>query len=430
MIIETTSATPCVKNGRNTLFTILKAIAILCVVLSHAGVRGWLFNFLFTFHVPVFFLCAGYFFHTKYLSDERTFLVHRVKGLYFPFLRWSIFFLVIHNLLFALGILSEKYGNAGGGVLHPYSWHDFGQHLWNIVFNMSGYNEFLCGTFWFFRALFLASIGFLILFKIFRRSSRIQTDVQAGWGILAVALVLAFWKSADNLRISGVAQGGYRELMGVAFMAMGFLLRQYKVIERLTWKIVLPCALFWLLGATFFPSCMKWNADVADFFKLPLVALCAFVTLAYLCGFIDRKETIAKRALVYIGERTLYIFAFHLVAFKLVSAIKVAVYGLPWECVGGLPTVLQPENNVLWIFLYLLVGAGLPLLWIAGYRRIASKVTFTEKQVADGAMLFAKRVFVVLSVAARSIARYTVKSCRSLWQGIKEIIAASSIKEE
>ncbi len=430
MTSETTSVPATAKNGRNTLFTILKAIAILCVVLSHAGVRGWLFNFLFTFHVPVFFLCAGYFFHTKYLNDERTFLVHRVRGLYFPFLRWSLFFLVFHNLMFSLGILSEKFGNAGGGVLHPYSWHDFGQNLWNIVFNMSGYDQFLCGTFWFFRALFLASIGFLILFKLFRRSGRVQTDVQAGWGILAVALVLAFWKTADNLRIAGVAQGGYRELMGVAFMAMGFLLRQYRVVERLTWKIVAPCALFWLLGATFFPSCMKWNAGVADFFKLPLVALCAFVTLTYLCGFIDRKESVAKRVLVYIGDRTLYIFAFHLVAFKLVSAIKVAAYGLPWESVGSYPTVFNPQSNVLWILLYLVVGAGLPLLWLAGYRRIASKVTFTEKQVLDGAMLFVRRVCVVLSKAARSLGRFVVKSCRNLWQGIKDLIAASSIKEE
>ena len=49
--------------------------------------------------------------------------------------------------------------------------------------------------------------------------------------------------------------------------------------------------------------------------------------------------------LVYIGDRTLYIFAFHLVAFKLVSALKVAFYGLPWQAVGGHPTVLQPESN-------------------------------------------------------------------------------------
>lgn len=47
--------------GRSTQFTIVKAIAIMCVVLSHAGISGWLSHFVYIFHVPIFFLCAGYF---------------------------------------------------------------------------------------------------------------------------------------------------------------------------------------------------------------------------------------------------------------------------------------------------------------------------------------------------------------------------------
>ena len=155
---------------RDPKFSILKALAIMLVVLSHAGISGWLFNFVFIFHVPAFFLCAGYFFNTRYLTDERTFVMHRVKKLYVPFLKWSVVLLLLHNVFFWCGLLSEQFGNAQGGVTHPYSLHQMGQHLWSIVFNMSGYDQFLGGTFWFFRALLLASIGFLILFKLLRRS--------------------------------------------------------------------------------------------------------------------------------------------------------------------------------------------------------------------------------------------------------------------
>ena len=56
---------------RDTTFSILKALAIIMVVLSHAGVPGWLGNVLYLVHVPAFFLCAGYFFNTRYLHDER-----------------------------------------------------------------------------------------------------------------------------------------------------------------------------------------------------------------------------------------------------------------------------------------------------------------------------------------------------------------------
>lgn len=438
-LAETATATPVntpaptistAQHTRSTRFTIVKAIAIICVVLSHAGIRGWLFNFVFIFHVPVFFMCAGYFFHTKYLTDERTFVMHRVKGLYWPFLRWSVFFLIIHNLLFHLGLLSEQFGNAQGGVLHPYTWQQWGQHLWSIVFNMSGYNDFYCGTFWFFRALLLASLGFLVIFKVLRRSEHFATNTQAGWGILAVGLLLALWKVTCGLTVTGVAQGGYRELMGLSFMAAGFLIRQYKVVEQTNWKVAVPCIILLLLASFFFPSSMVWRGSVYDLLSLPLPAVAAFVALAWGCGYIDRYDNVVKRSLVYIGDHTLYIFAFHLVAFKLVSALKVAFYALPWQAVAEHPTVLQPESNVLWVLLYVVAGIGIPLLWLKGYHCISSKVTFTEKQALSALVLMGQKACHYVVVAVRFMVMALVTACRNVWQGLKDIIEASSVADE
>ena len=415
---------------RSTRFTLLKAIAIICVVMSHAGIRGWLFDFVFIFHVPIFFMCAGYFFHTKYLTDERTFVLHRFKGLYWPFLRWSVFFLVIHNLLFPLGLLSEQYGNAGGGVLHPYTWHEWSQHLWSIVFNMSGYNEFFCGTFWFFRALLIASLLFLLLFKVFSRSEHFVSHKQVGWGILGTALVLTFWKVTTGLTMTGVMQGGYRELMGLLFMAAGFLIRQYKLIKLVTWQVAVPCALLLIVASFAFPSSMVWNGTLYDFLALPIPAIAAFIALAWACGLIDRYILWARRALLYIGDRTLYIFAFHLVAFKVVSALKIAFYGLPWEAVGGHPTVLQPQSNVLWVLLYTIVGVALPLLWLEGYHRVASHVTITEKQAVGLLVVSGQRLCHYTVLTGRFIVMACVAACRNIWQSIKDIIEASSPEDE
>lgn len=224
---------------------------------------------MFIFHVPVFFLCAGYFFHLKYLNDERTFLAHRIKGLYVPFWKWSVIFLVLHNLFFYLGILSEQYGNASGGVTHPFTWHQFCQNLWSITVNMSGYDQFLCGTFWFFRTLLVASIGFLIVFKIVERIGYCRTRIQSGWAMLIIGLLLTLWKVAEGVSLTGIAQGGYRELMGFTFMAAGFLLAQYRITEWLSWKIAAPCLVLLVLASIFFPSSMVWNASLTDFFRFP-----------------------------------------------------------------------------------------------------------------------------------------------------------------
>lgn len=415
---------------RETKFSILKAIAIICVVLSHAGIRGWLFDFVFIFHVPIFFICAGYFFNTKYLTDERTFLAHRIKGLYFPFVRWSLFFLIVHNLLFRLGILSETYGNAGGGVTHPFTWHQFAQNAWSIVANMSGYDQFLCGAFWFFRALLLASIIFLVLFKILKKSENLQNDKHAAWGILIITLILITWKILGGLTMTGVAQGGYRELMGVTFMASGFLIRQYDLCNKLAWKIALPSALVLLAASFFFPSSMVWNPDFTQFISLPLPAVAGFIAFTYLSGIINQKENLLKKCLVYIGENTLYIFAFHLIAFKVISAIKVGWYGLPWEAIGGHPTVLNPANNVLWVILYVLAGVGFPLLWMAGYRRVMKHITITESHIVQFVIKGSKAFVNLLYKGARFSVIITKNFAKSIWKGIKDIIDASSPKQE
>lgn len=415
---------------RETKFSILKAIAIICVVLSHAGISGWLFNFVFIFHVPIFFICAGYFFNTKYLTDERTYIVHRFKGLYLPFVRWSLFFLLIHNVLFPLGILSETYGNAGGGVTHPYTWQQFSQHAWSIVSNMSGYDQFLCGAFWFFRALLLASIGFLLMFKLLNHSAQLRDYKHTAWGVLFITLLLITWKTTTHLNLTGVAQGGYRELMGMAFMTAGFLLKQYEVCDKLNWKTALTSGTILLLASCFFPSSMVWNPNFTQFISLPLPAIAAFVMFTYISAWIDRHPGLIKRTFAYIGEHTLYIFAFHLVAFKVVSALKVWFYDLPWEAVGGHPVVITPANNWIWVILYLAAGVILPLLWLKSYRKFAPKIDLNQTLVIHYVIFGSKFLLRYLVIGLHLLFVILKNLFKALKKGIKDILAASSTKDE
>lgn len=412
---------------REVKFSILKALAVILVVMSHAGVPGWLNHVLFMVHVPAFFLCAGYFFNTRYLHDERTFVLHRVKGLYWPFLRWSVFFLIIHNLLFPMGLLSETYGH-----VHPFTWQQFGQHIWSVVFNMSGYDNCICGTFWFFRSLLLASVAYLLLFKVLSKSEKLRSERQVGWGILLLTLALLVWKETCNLQVTGVANGGSRELMGLLFMAAGFLIRQYDLVSRITWKWALPSFLFLVLASVFFPASMSYNGSLHDALALPLPAVAAFFSLAYVSGVIEQRSAFLTRWLGYIGERTLYVFAFHLLAFKLVSALEVGVCGLPWEAVGSHPVVQGADGvlGALFVLLYVVVGVAIPLLWLEGYHMVASRITISEKQIVGYAIIGAKRVCHICYMVARGFVLVVQGCIRSIVDGVKAIKEASSVKEE
>lgn len=415
---------------RDQSFSICKAIAIILVVLSHASCPGWLMNFVFMFHVPIFFICAGYFFHTKYLENEKTFVVRRLKGLYLPFLKWSIAFLVLHNLFFATGILNEQYGNGTGGVLHPYTWHAFCQRLWSIVFNMSGYDEFLCGAFWFFRAFLLANVAYLVLFKLFRKISIFKSDRQAVWGILIAMLLLAAWQVLGGLSVTGVAQGGYREIMGVFLISAGYLFREYRQAFPSGWKVSAGCLAFLALAAAYFPSSMSYKATFSQFISFPLPALAGFLLVYNLSAALASRGGIVKRGLVYIGDNTLYVFAFHIVAFKLASAIKVMAYGLPWQVVGCHPAIPRFGEWDCFFLLYTVVGVAVPLLCRAGYLWLSRHYDLSLGMCLMFLFEILLKLLYWFFFGIKCLIIAIAKSVNGFIGGIKGILDASNPKDE
>lgn len=414
---------------RDKAFTITKAIAIILVVLSHAGAPSWVNHFIYQFHVPVFFICAGYFFNLRYLDDTRTYVTHRIKGLYLPFLRWSLLFLLLHNLLFFIGLLSEQYGNPEGGVLHPYSWGEFSQRLWSITFNMSGYDEFLGGTFWFFRALLLSSLAFLVLFKLIRHLRPAESEEHVAGIILGIAILLGLWQTGGELRITGVAQSGYREITGVALMSIGFLIHRYRETIPWRWYVGIGGAALCALGAWAYPVSMGWKGTPGSFLMLLPMSVAGFSAIYYLSQKVEQMGGIIARGLCYIGDRTLYVFAFHLAAFKLVSIIKVAVYGLPWEAVGGHTVVNFHRDDAFWVF-YLLVGVSVPLAWQAGYRRLATRYDFSLPGCLRGLLKFSIVIIRLTVIGIKCFGVWLWKTIRGSVAAAKEIINASNPKDE
>ena len=83
--------------------SIAKAIAILLMVLAHTQFSKYGSQWINMFHMPLFFFFAGYCFKDKYLETPSDFVIKRVKGLYKPFVKWSLIFLVLHNLSMGQG---------------------------------------------------------------------------------------------------------------------------------------------------------------------------------------------------------------------------------------------------------------------------------------------------------------------------------------
>ena len=350
----------------NTTISIVKAIAIILMVVGHAECPGWLGRFIYEFYMPVFFITAGYFFSTRYLDDEATFLKKRIKGLYFPFVKWAVFFLLINNLMFYIGIKNETYGNIGGGVTHPQSWHQMQQNLWTIVTAMGGYDQFLAGAFWFFRALLVVSVLYLALFKIYtacmgRASGRKPHRLAIPAMICLTALLLGLWKTAEGLKVVNIIQGGNREIMGLFFFGAGYIFRQTEHHFKPTAANTVILGMAVAVCSHYIPSSMAWNASLQQFVTLPLPALCGFLMTYSIAVWINRKESAAKRFLVFCGNNTLPIFVFHIISFKVVSLIKIWWYGLDIRQIGCHMVIHEHAQADLFWIAYTIAGVGIPL---------------------------------------------------------------------
>ena len=367
---------------RDTVISVCKGIAIILMVIAHAEAPGWLCKFIFEFHMPLFFITAGYFFSLKYLNDEATFVKKRIKGLYWPFVKWAVFFLIIHNWMFDLGVLNETFGNDAGGVTHPYNWHQIQQNFWNIITAMGGYDQFLCGAFWFFRGLFVASILYLIIYKVLDSSLKsARWKAAIPYLVCLIMLLLCAWKTSEGLKVITLVQGGYRDMMGCFFFGCGFIFRKFVNDYRQAMahqSVAILCnivfAVIVFLFSKYLTANMNWRSTFVQFLSLPLPALLGFLMTYNISCWLDKHENLLKRFLVYTGDHTLYVFIFHIVSYKVVSLIKIAYYGLDPKQVGCHMVIHEhSQEDQFWI-LYTIAGVGLPLLGIWLYEKAKQKI--------------------------------------------------------
>lgn len=110
---------------RDDSISIAKAIAILLMVLAHTYFSQYGNQWINMFHMPLFFFFAGFCLKDKYLIQPKVFFLKRIDGLYKPFVKWSIIFLLLHSVFFYLNIYNGEFG-FNGNVSYIYIWKDFG----------------------------------------------------------------------------------------------------------------------------------------------------------------------------------------------------------------------------------------------------------------------------------------------------------------
>ncbi len=368
---------------RNHAMDLAKGVGILCVVVGHCAAPDFLTRFIYTFHMPLFFMAAGYFFTANRVeADPWQFVTRRFKGLYVPFVKWSLFFLLIHNVLFHFNILNETYGNWEGGVTHPYTWRQWAQRFISIVFSMGGYDEFLCGPFWFFRGLLVASLAFMTSWLLLNSVKWLRGHpVSVAVIICLSAWALALWQAADGWRIITLVQGGARDIMATFFFSVGFLYRRFEArIGHSLW-ISLLCLGILLVAAHFHCSGMVVRPGVRAIVTLPFTGLAGWL-MVYNVAYVAvhgnaRLRALPGRAWMWLatcGTLSLYIFIWHVSAYKVVSLLKIWWYGLSPLQIGCHMVIHEHCHDDLFWVLYSMAGMAIPIAGHYLYSGIKGKL--------------------------------------------------------
>ena len=112
------------EKGLNDHVSVIKAIAMILLLYGHTNspFLGHMFSML---RMPVFVMASGYCFKDYYLEHRVTFAKRRVKSLYWPFVKWSLVFLLLHNVFKHIGFLSPS--------TPAYTWHDMLSQLPHVA---------------------------------------------------------------------------------------------------------------------------------------------------------------------------------------------------------------------------------------------------------------------------------------------------------
>lgn len=370
---------------RNVAISVAKGIAIILMVVGHAEAPELVTNVIYTFHMPLFFITAGYFFSQSNAEHPWEFCGRRFRGLYIPFLKWSLVFLLLHNLWFHLGILNETYGNWTGGVTHPYGPREFASRLLMIVTSMSGYDEFMAGAFWFFRGLLVASILFMVVYRLIDIHTRLK-GTRAAVAVCLFFMIAIAYRISWGLKISTIPNGGLREMWGVVFFGLGMIFRnvEHRLPRRDSW--IIPLGLLLMVAAGWMHlSGMNNVGKLRDLLTLPLTGCIGFLTVYLISKRIAVKKTVVTELLAWLGDNSLYIFIFHIVAFKPVSALKIWVENLDPAMIGCHMVIHENHTDIFWV-IYSVAGVALPAVSLLAIRvlrrRISRRRAMTESRRA------------------------------------------------
>lgn len=298
--------------------------------------------------MPFFFFIAGYCFKDKYLNDFKTFFIHRIKGLYLPFIKWTLIFVLLHNLFFHFDIYNLQYGVGNGRI-----WYQLSEFP-NLIFAAFCFNsqEQLLGVFWFINSLFFGYFAFFLTLKITN-----YIKISSKWGAL-ILFSFSFMIIYTNVYIPYI---GFRTFYPALFIMLGYIYKNETIsIPKKLKTLSTTTGTLILIISSFFLKTEILKVNLFTILPYTLIAFIGCVVLLHFSEILSHRATSFLNLLDNLGRHTFGIMTFHFLSFKIVSLFIIIIEGYPYGMLAAFPVITYMAPNNWWVA-YSLIGIMLPL---------------------------------------------------------------------
>lgn len=291
-------------SERKGYIDVLKGIGIFFVVFGHVTHTGVLRQYIWNFHMPLFFLISGLLFNTAKYPEFKGFFKSRVKSIYLPY----VFFFVV---TFLYWVFIERKFRGDYSVMHqllglPYGTYE-GHHL---NFN---------GALWFLPCLFSVEIMFYYVSKL--------TNKVTIFAILLGSFVIGALLYKYNLNV--LPLGIHTAFVAIVFYGIGFLSKPLEVsfkngslFSKLLFLIACFALQIYAIKEGYSTSIGK---PTLVYIPVAIIGILFYYNLSLIIG--------SNRILEYLGKNSLVILAFQEQVYRAVIFVTSKVMKLEVEVV-------------------------------------------------------------------------------------------------
>jgi len=288
----------------------LKFVGIYLVILAHSGINQMLHNYIYAFHMPLFFFISGFLFSFEKIKNFQSFLRKRSIQLLKPYLFFNI---MTYLFWFFVG---RKFGADSSLDISPFT------PLIGIIYgNGTGYYFIHAPALWFLPCLFVVEILFYLAFK---QVEHFLLSICIIFSFLVLGKILLIYKLMFLPWSINVA------LIAIFFYWLGYYSRRFGIFKNGSsiWEFFSIL----LLGLIFYFSVpVNGPVDMSSSSYGNIILFMINATIGLVVSLLITKacSKFSISLIDLLGQNTLIILAFHVILLSCIKGTAFYIFNIP-----------------------------------------------------------------------------------------------------